>query len=134
MVVIVKSTATYVFKTCYCLVSSKMNYASTSWRQRWEQELLECSAINPIYAQICKILNIAECWPRFPVGNTEEKKIKRWRYLLLNLILCPNWKKLLKHRVIMFDIYWWSNYYMSATLCANATHIYEVDILKIHFI
>lgn len=25
--------------------------------------------------------------------------------LLINLILCPSWKKLLKHGVIMFDIY-----------------------------
>ena len=51
----------------------------------------------------------------------------------MNLILCPNWKKLLKHPVIMFDIYWLNSYYMQATLCANTTHIYEVDTLKIYF-
>ena len=33
----------------------------------------------------------------------------------------------------MFDIYWLNSYYMPATLCANTTHIYEVDILKIYF-
>ena len=48
----------------------------------------------------------------FPYENSMSQKMQELQQekdedivLLINLILCPNWKKLLKHGVIMFDIY-----------------------------